>query len=262
MSPGVMRPCAVTAVASTKTSPAPPTARLPRWTRCQSSANPSTEEYWHIGETTMRLRSVTPRIMQGDSRDHVDLRRMDDRKARRGLLLESSFRAPRADSSSPAQTSDRARSPDRTQPALRNIALPEQQLAQSVARLRIIRIRGDHLRNRSEGFVELARLDQRPRQIVTGVLIIRPKFQRQPELVDRLASSAPPLQTPIPACCRASGFAGVVPARPSEIPRARPAHPDEPTESRPDADAPTHRPDIFRGVWRISASCSSEPPIA
>ena len=40
-----------------KTSPAPPTARLPRWTRCQSSANPSTEEYWHMGETTIRLRA-------------------------------------------------------------------------------------------------------------------------------------------------------------------------------------------------------------
>ena len=40
-SPGVIRPSRVTAVASTMTSAAPPTARLPRWTRCQSSAKPS-----------------------------------------------------------------------------------------------------------------------------------------------------------------------------------------------------------------------------
>ena len=35
----------VTAVASVNTSPAPPMARLPRWTRCQSLARPSTLEY-------------------------------------------------------------------------------------------------------------------------------------------------------------------------------------------------------------------------
>ena len=33
---GLMRPSAVTAVASVNTSAAPPTARLPRWTKCQS----------------------------------------------------------------------------------------------------------------------------------------------------------------------------------------------------------------------------------
>ena len=41
MSPGEIRPSRVTAVASTKTSAAPPDARLPRWTRCQSLARPS-----------------------------------------------------------------------------------------------------------------------------------------------------------------------------------------------------------------------------
>lgn len=37
---------------------APPTARLPRLTRCQSFAKPSIALYWHIGDTMMRLRSV------------------------------------------------------------------------------------------------------------------------------------------------------------------------------------------------------------
>jgi hypothetical protein len=65
VSPGLMRPCAVTLVASTNNQAAPPTARLPRWTRCQSSGIPSTAEYWHMGETTIRFRSVTPRIVRG-----------------------------------------------------------------------------------------------------------------------------------------------------------------------------------------------------
>jgi hypothetical protein len=58
-----MRPSGVTAIASVRTSPAPPTARLPRCTTCQSFANPSSDEYSHIGETTTRLRSVTPRTV-------------------------------------------------------------------------------------------------------------------------------------------------------------------------------------------------------
>src|SRR5262249_10932063 len=53
---------------SMKTSPAPPIARLPRWTRCQSLANPSTLEYWHIGETATRLRNVTLRMVSGENR--------------------------------------------------------------------------------------------------------------------------------------------------------------------------------------------------
>ncbi len=59
---GEMRPPGVTAVASQITSAAPPTAREPRWTRCQSLAIPSSEEYWHIGETPMRFRNVTSLI--------------------------------------------------------------------------------------------------------------------------------------------------------------------------------------------------------
>ena len=57
-----MRPSAFTAVASVITMPAPPTARDPRWTRCQSVGTPSTvAEYWHIGETKMRLRNSMSR---------------------------------------------------------------------------------------------------------------------------------------------------------------------------------------------------------
>src|ERR1019366_6500972 len=59
--PSETRPAGVTAEASTITSPAPPCARAPRCTRCQSVANPSTDEYWHIGETPMRLAKSTER---------------------------------------------------------------------------------------------------------------------------------------------------------------------------------------------------------
>src|SRR5574341_177287 len=69
---GLMRPSGVTAVASVNTSPAPPTARLPRWTRCQSFANPSSLEYSHIGETKMRLLNVMPRIDSGSRRRAIE----------------------------------------------------------------------------------------------------------------------------------------------------------------------------------------------
>src|SRR6185369_12968673 len=61
LSAGEMRPSGETAVASTITSPAPPTARLPRCTRCQSVGIPSTLEYWHIGETHSLLLNSTLR---------------------------------------------------------------------------------------------------------------------------------------------------------------------------------------------------------
>jgi hypothetical protein len=50
-----MRPVSDTAVASSTSRPAPDSARCPRWTMCQSPADPSSAEYWHIGATTMRL---------------------------------------------------------------------------------------------------------------------------------------------------------------------------------------------------------------
>ena len=55
---GEIRPSRVTAVASTITRATPPAARLPRCTRCQSLAIPSSATYWHMGDITMRLRKV------------------------------------------------------------------------------------------------------------------------------------------------------------------------------------------------------------
>lgn len=63
-----MRPSGLTAVASVRTRPAPPMARLPRWTMCQSVAKPSGEEYSHMGETAMRLGRVKPRSFNGAKR--------------------------------------------------------------------------------------------------------------------------------------------------------------------------------------------------
>lgn len=62
----LMRPSGTTAVASVSTSPAPPVAKPPRWTKCQSLAMPSVAEYWHIGATPMRLRSVSERSVNGE----------------------------------------------------------------------------------------------------------------------------------------------------------------------------------------------------
>ena len=63
--PGEMRPSGETQVISVNTSPAPPVARAPRCTRCQSFGRPSTAEYCAIGETTMRFSSVRPRSVSG-----------------------------------------------------------------------------------------------------------------------------------------------------------------------------------------------------
>ncbi len=60
--PGVIRPSRVTAVASAIDAPRPPSAKRAWWAKCQSFGTPSKARYWHIGETTIRLRSVTPRI--------------------------------------------------------------------------------------------------------------------------------------------------------------------------------------------------------
>ena len=59
--PGEMRPSRLTSVISVITRPAPPMARLPRCTRCQSFGCPSSARYWHIEETTIRLGSTSSR---------------------------------------------------------------------------------------------------------------------------------------------------------------------------------------------------------
>src|SRR5687768_49355 len=51
--------------------PAPPIANLPRCTRCQSVGPPSADEYWHMGDTTTRLRAVSARSSIGVKRSGV-----------------------------------------------------------------------------------------------------------------------------------------------------------------------------------------------
>src|ERR1700682_5018885 len=63
-----MRPIADTAVASIVNIPALDCSSWPQCTRCQSVAQPSTAEYWHIGETTMRLASASLRSLYGVNR--------------------------------------------------------------------------------------------------------------------------------------------------------------------------------------------------
>src|SRR5882724_8630397 len=60
-----MRPSRVTCVASIIMRPAPLYESCPRWTRCQSFMQPSSAWYWHIGEMTIRLGSVTPPSWSG-----------------------------------------------------------------------------------------------------------------------------------------------------------------------------------------------------
>src|SRR5215468_6639829 len=74
-SAGLMRPSAVTAVASATTAAARPTARLPKCTKCQSWAKPSWQEYWHIGETRMRWASSTLRKRSGSNK--WDIRKIE-----------------------------------------------------------------------------------------------------------------------------------------------------------------------------------------
>jgi len=43
-----------------------PMTAVTRGARCQSLASPSSAEYWHMGDTTVRLRSVRPRNVKGE----------------------------------------------------------------------------------------------------------------------------------------------------------------------------------------------------
>src|SRR5665213_3271812 len=65
---GEMRPCGLTLVISAMTRPAAPSAILPSHIKCQSFAEPLLELYWHIGETTTRFGSVSPRMVRGENR--------------------------------------------------------------------------------------------------------------------------------------------------------------------------------------------------
>ena len=61
-----MRPCRSTPVASTVTMPAPDMASVIQCCRCQSVAEPSSAEYWHMGATAMRLGTVMPPMVSGE----------------------------------------------------------------------------------------------------------------------------------------------------------------------------------------------------
>src|SRR5262245_41602881 len=61
-----MRPARSTPVASTTIMPARVRASCIRCWRCQSVALPSAAEYWHMGDTTMRLGSVTGPSASGE----------------------------------------------------------------------------------------------------------------------------------------------------------------------------------------------------
>src|SRR5215468_3391039 len=61
-----MRPMASTWVASMQNIAAPDSASELIWVKCQSLASPSSDEYWHIGETMMRLASFRSRNWIGE----------------------------------------------------------------------------------------------------------------------------------------------------------------------------------------------------
>ena len=63
-----MRPMASTPVASMQNIAAPDSASELIWVKCQSVAEPSTAEYWHIGATMMRLGNFRPRNWIGENR--------------------------------------------------------------------------------------------------------------------------------------------------------------------------------------------------
>ena len=62
-----IRPSAETAVASTISIAAPDNARFPRCIMCQSVAEPSAAEYWHIGAITILLARLRVPISNGEN---------------------------------------------------------------------------------------------------------------------------------------------------------------------------------------------------
>jgi hypothetical protein len=63
-----MRPSGLTEDASTMMRLAPPVANAPKWTWCHWFTTPSTAEYWHIGETQRRSKTVRERRVMGLNR--------------------------------------------------------------------------------------------------------------------------------------------------------------------------------------------------
>ena len=99
--PSVMRASGDTQVISVITSPAPPSARAPRWTRWKSFGMPSSALYMSIGETTTRFASVIPRSVNG-----VNIGGGADRAARSALAAR---RVPSRSASRPRTSARRLR---------------------------------------------------------------------------------------------------------------------------------------------------------
>ncbi len=53
--------------------PAPEFDSIPRCIMCQSDAEPSSAEYWHMGETTMRLGRSRPFRRAGENKALFDM---------------------------------------------------------------------------------------------------------------------------------------------------------------------------------------------
>jgi hypothetical protein len=62
------------AVASAITNAAPPTARLPRCTKCQSLAKPSCDEYSHMGDTTILFFNLMLLMVIGSNKNVIENR--------------------------------------------------------------------------------------------------------------------------------------------------------------------------------------------
>src|ERR1700749_4443517 len=82
-----MRPMASTWVASMQNIAAPDSARLLMWVKCQSLAEPSSAEYWHIGDTMMRLDKVRPRRVIGVKSLLLGMIRGRDLRGNDGVIL-------------------------------------------------------------------------------------------------------------------------------------------------------------------------------
>src|SRR5215471_10938629 len=75
-----MRPLRSTAVASTTIMPARLMAYCIRCWRCQSDALPSLAEYWHMGDTAMRLGTSIGPSLRGEKRFGTAKTLLDDER--------------------------------------------------------------------------------------------------------------------------------------------------------------------------------------
>src|SRR6185295_1077039 len=85
--------------------PAPDSASELMCVKCQSLASPSTEEYWHIGATMMRLDRFRSRSFIGENRSLI----WGIRTGREKMLATSVARRPPLLNPPPAQPSSYAR---------------------------------------------------------------------------------------------------------------------------------------------------------